>query len=178
MTCVLGIDPGLFGGVALYDVAADRFIEARPMPVETIQDGRYKYTNLIDEEFACMIADLVEAHDVKLVLIEKVHSSPQQGVASAFKFGDGFGAIRMACKIYAPRVEFVTPQRWKAKMMVSFNKKDSLAKARELFGREWFPKEKHEGLAEAALISLYAARHYDLTEEVQPVTDEEEDPLS
>jgi len=173
MTCVIGIDPGLSGGMGVYDVAADKLVEVRALPTIIEQQGRYKSTSLDEEEFAHMIGVSVEAFDVQLVLIEQVHSSPQMGVASAFKFGQGFGAVTMAAKIYAPRVEFVSPQRWKAKLMLSFDKAKSLEMARAKFGEEWFPKKKHEGMAEAALISFYAARHLSVYEQPQ-----EEDPLS
>jgi hypothetical protein len=82
----------------------------------------------------------------------------------------------MAAEIYAPRVEFVTPQKWKARMMLSFDKAQSLAMARKLFPGEWFPRKKDEGLAEAALISLYAAAN--LMDYRLAQATEEEDPLS
>jgi crossover junction endodeoxyribonuclease RuvC len=176
MTCVIGIDPGLSGGMAVYDVAAKKLVEVRPLPVEEIVTGRYTDRNIDAHAFAEMISVAVEAYDVQLVTIEKVHSSPQMGVASAFKFGDNYGIVRMASMIYAPRVEFVTPQRWKARMMLSFDKKQSLAMARKMFPGEWFPRAMHEGLAEAALIAFWAAK--DLEVKNWRAEPEEEDPLS
>lgn len=178
MTCVIGIDPGLEGGMAVYDVVAKKLVEVRPLPVVDEGSGRYKDNNVDAHAFAEMIAVAVEAYDVQLVVIEKVHSSPQMGVASAFKFGDNYGIVRMASMIYAPRVEFVTPQRWKARMMLSFDKKQSLAMARKMFPGEWFPRAKDNGLAEAALIAFYAARDLDVGMVAHPHFDEEEDPLS
>jgi hypothetical protein len=78
----------------------------------------------------------------------------------------------MASMIYAPRVEFVTPQKWKARMMLSFDKSQSLALARKMFGHDLFPRKKDEGLAEAALIAFWAAR------EDASNSQQEEDPLS
>lgn len=174
MTCVIGIDPGQSGGMAIYDESAQRLVEVRPLPVIVAQEGRYKVTKFDEYELASMIGEAVDAHDVRLVAIEQVGASPQMGVTSSFKFGDGFGLVRMAASIYAPRVEYVHPQRWKARMKLSFDKKKSLAMAREMFGKEWFPKNKHEGLAEAALIAFYAAKNipHEITQQ------EEEDPLS
>lgn len=176
MTCVIGIDPGLSGGMAVYDLYAKKLVEVRPLPVIEIKNGRYTDRNIDEHAFAEMIGIAVEAYEVELVVIEKVHSSPQMGVASAFKFGDNYGVVRTACTIYAPRVEYVTPQRWKARMMLSFDKKQSLAMARKMFGQDHFPKQKHEGLAEAALIAFYAARDYNLDSGAYET--EEEDPLS
>lgn len=182
MTCVIGIDPGLSGGMGVYDVAAKKLLEVRPLPITEIKEGRYTDRNIDAHAFAEMIAVSVEAFDVQLVVIEKVHSSPQMGVASAFKFGHNYGIVQMASMIYAPRVEFVTPQRWKARLMLSFDKKQSLAMARKMFGADWFPKQKHEGLAEAALISFYAAREMQNVSELKQCTryfeQEDEDPLS
>lgn len=178
MTCVIGIDPGLSGGMAVYDVAAKKLVEVRPLPVEEIKSGRYTDRNIDAHAFAEMIAVSVEAFEVQLVVIEKVHSSPQMGVASAFKFGHNYGIVQMASMIYAPRVEFVTPQRWKARMMLSFDKKQSLTMARKMFPGDHFPRQKDEGLAEAALIAFYAARDLDVGMVAHPHFDEEEDPLS
>lgn len=180
MTCVIGIDPGLSGGVAIYDVATKQLVEVRPIPVIVEQHGRYKSSRIDRYALASQLAEAIEAHEVSLVLIEQVQSSPQMGVASSFKFGQGFGEVCMAAEIYAPRVEFVSPQRWKARMLLNSDKKNSLAAARKLWGKEpWFPKEKHEGLAEAALIALYASTNYELTETIMhPHYAEEDDPLS
>ncbi len=176
MTCVIGIDPGLSGGMAVYDVRAKKLVEVRPLPVEEIQQGRYVDRNIDSHAFAEMIAVAVEAYETELVVIEKVHSSPQMGVASAFKFGNNYGAVCMASLIYAPRVEFVTPQRWKARMMLSFDKKQSLAMARKMFGKDHFPRQKDEGLAEAALIAFYAAKDFNVDSGDFEI--EEDDPLS
>lgn len=177
MSCVIGIDPGLSGGMAIYDVVEEKLVEARALPVEVIQKGRHTDKNIDEYAFASMIAEAVEAHDVELVVIEKVHSSPQMGVASSFKFGDNYGIVRMAATIYAPRVEYITPQKWKARLMLSFDKNQSLKMARELFGDEWFPRKKDDGLAEASLIAMYAAKELKLQMcFAQP--EEEEDPLS
>ncbi len=49
---------------------------------------------------------------ISFALIESVHSMPKQGVASSFKFGDAFGAMKMAIAICRIRHEFITPSKW------------------------------------------------------------------
>jgi hypothetical protein len=48
------------------------------------------------------------------VTLEKVHSSPQMGVASAFSFGESFGFIRGVLKASGITFEELSPQVWQA----------------------------------------------------------------
>jgi len=46
------------------------------------------------------------------VWIEQVHSMPKEGVSSAFKFGQNYGALRMAVVACKLPLHTVTPQKW------------------------------------------------------------------
>lgn len=96
----MGIDPGLDGGVA---VLSGRGNSAHIMPVA---DGSVDTWTLAQYIRNCGVAETV-------VMLESVHSMPKQGVASAFTFGKGYGAILGACGALGVRVELVTPQAWK-----------------------------------------------------------------
>jgi hypothetical protein len=89
----LGVDVGVSGGLALLDDAG-AVVWAVKMPATDA------------DLFA-----LIPTTDTVAVL-EKVHSSPQMGVASAFTFGAGYGRCRMA--LTAARIPFeeLLPQRW------------------------------------------------------------------
>lgn len=90
----LGVDPGLAGGIA---IMSPNGIAAHKMP-ETERDiWEFFHGIPILRSFA---------------LIERVHSMPGQGVSSSFKFGMGYGALRMALVASGIPFEDVTPQKW------------------------------------------------------------------
>jgi crossover junction endodeoxyribonuclease RuvC len=95
----VGIDPGASGGIAIIDTmeGLEHPVKAHKMP-GTSRD----------------ILDLLtpyERCDCQGVL-EKVHSMPEQGVASTFKFGVNFGELRMALTAAWIPFQEVTPQKW------------------------------------------------------------------
>ena len=75
---IAAIDPGLSGGLAILHGGE---VTAKPLPIA----GK----DLDLGTFSQWLKDSSPG----LVVIEKVHSMPGQGVASMFKFGQGFGAI-------------------------------------------------------------------------------------
>lgn len=90
----IGIDPGQAGGIS---VIAPAGTAALKMP-QTERD--------IWETFKMI------KNPVCFALIERVHSMPGQGVSSSFKFGMGYGALRMALVASGIPFEDVTPQKW------------------------------------------------------------------
>lgn len=154
MRYILGVDPGLSGGLALYDPMAEIII-TRPMP--TIEAGS-KSKRVIDES---ELARFVDEHstNIKKVVIEKVHAMPKQGVTSTFNFGMGYGIIRGIVSANFLPVEYITPQEWKKALHASANKDSARERASELFPRysdQWNLK-KWDGRAEAAMIAYYGS---------------------
>lgn len=147
-TTVLGIDPGKNGGVAVTE--AGLLVDALP----------YTGGNL---------CQLLEIHAPALAVIEKVHAMPAQGVSSMFSFGMVYGEALGILLAYgyseaAGNLLLVPPQRWKrAYGLIGGDKAASVAKAKDLFrGAEFLPSKRSrkpaDGMAEAALISLYGFR--------------------
>jgi crossover junction endodeoxyribonuclease RuvC len=162
VSAFLGIDPGLSGALALYDVASGA-LEVADMPV-----FRVKTKHVLDAHgLARIIDDWTSGSDVR-VWLEFVASSPQMGVASSFKFGEGYGVVQGVLAANFLRVEKVTPAQWKRAMKVSGEKDECRAAACRLFPRRsaLFARKKDDGRAEAALIALYGSRQH------QPFTPE------
>ncbi len=147
-TTIVGIDPGKDGGIAIFS-GGD--VEAVKMP-ETERD----------------LFDLIEGqtHNRRVVVfLEKVSSSPQMGVVSAFKFGRTLGLIHMACVASGARLEWVTPQKWQKEFGLivkgrglgqSDTEKKNRNKAR---AQELFPRLKiTHAIADAILIAEYGRR--------------------
>lgn len=97
MKHVIGIDPGLSGGIAI--VNDDRIITHRMPPTEgDLLDLLWEYR--------------ADPMDSPRCFVEKVNAGPKMGSSAAFKFGQNVGAIRVACLAIGARVEYVTPQKW------------------------------------------------------------------
>ena len=139
----LGIDPGKTGAIAVHwnDGLPQKVILLRNTPADVIRE-------LIDE------ADIgyVEATAV----IEKVHSSPQMGVKSAFTFGQSYGWLLGVLDALRIPYEFVTPQRWQKAMgcLTGGDKNVSKAAAQRL----WPNLKITHANADALLIAEYCRR--------------------
>lgn len=96
-------------------------------------------------------------------VIEKVHAMPGNGVSGMFKFGMGYGGLRMALVAASIPFEDVTPQAWqKAMGVVQRGKTETKtqfknrlkAKAQQLFP----DKEVTLSTADALLIAEFGRR--------------------
>lgn len=175
--CIIGIDPGLSGAVCVYDPRHHEIAALWNIPISTEIKKRKTIREVDVTAFRKSILKAVEDYNVTMIVIEDVHSSPQMGVASAFKFGRTFGILEAIVDMAeVSKVEYVTSARWKARMMVSSDKKQSIDKAISVFGKSpWFSgKSVRDGQAEAALIAYYGAK--DIA--IAPVEVDEDDPLA
>lgn len=142
---IIGIDPGKSGGVA---VIHNGDITAMPL------------SKLTDQDVWRFLAE----REPSTVILEKVHSSPQMGVKSAFTFGESYGSLRMAVIAAGLRLVMVSPAKWqreiglqstKAKLGASENKRRNRAKAQELF-----PSVKvTHAIADALLLAEWGKRN-------------------
>jgi crossover junction endodeoxyribonuclease RuvC len=146
---IIGIDPGQKGGLA--SVGGSN--EATPMPLA----GK--------ELDALAIANWIKEQNPDLVVIEKVHSMPKQGVSSTFKFGKGYGiAIGVVQALGIPLI-FVTPQAWKGRVLAGTTKDKAAAVS---YVRSKYPhlsllatsrsKVPHDGMADAVCIAEYGRK--------------------
>ncbi len=153
---ILGCDPGLSGALVLIstDGVKTYILSCIDMPTLTM------VKNKRDIDVVALGAWLKEQTDewtIDRVVIEKVHSMPKQGVASTFKFGMCYGALRGAVATLLIPTTLVTPQAWKKKLSVASAKDGAIARATELMPHErlWWKLKKHDGRAEAAMIALW-----------------------
>lgn len=93
----IGIDPGASGGIAMLD-AQGGVVVLEKMPAT-------------DRDVLDVLAQASDLEWTPTAVLEFVRSSPRQGVVSAFTFGCGWGALRMAlCASQIPLDE-VTPAK-------------------------------------------------------------------
>lgn len=143
----IGVDPGSTGAIsvlAIHPIPMIPEVEVIKMP-ETPREIQ----NLLQ-----LKTDL----QYTFITCEAVHSSPQMGVSTAFKFGRNFGWLEGILSYYAC-VDYVTPQKWQAALncRTAGDKHISLARAKELF-----PDVKGLNLktADSLLLAYYGYRKY------------------
>jgi len=162
---VVGIDPGLTGGIAVLDTdwsdAQPRYCIAMPI-IAAYTGGRTAH--LID---AVALYDFFASMEDAVFFVEKVHSMPKQGVASAFKFGRGLGVIEGVIAATKFPLHFVSPQRWQKVMHADIEGTDPKARS-VIAAKRLFPHailtvgerstKPHLGLTESLLIAEFGRR--------------------
>jgi len=137
---IVGIDPGKTGAIAA--ITGEKSATFRMPVVGNELDGR-------------VITDLIREAD--LIIVERVHSMPGQGVKSMFSFGQSYGYVLGICAAMGKRVELVTPQSWKAVILAGTKKTKDDAKA---WAQRCYPCDfkRTEGECEALAIAEYGRR--------------------
>lgn len=157
MAIILGIDPGLSGALAFYDPEANTLV-IHDMPTFTVSVNKKQRRILDDAKLAGTISSAV-LYDLTEAFVENVHSMPEQGVASSFKFGVCFGVIRGVLASNFVSVRYIEPSVWKRHFKLTADKDAARRRASELLPQHahLWPLKKHDGRAEAALIAYYGA---------------------
>lgn len=140
----IGIDPGAKGGVAV------------------IGDGGAACVRPLSPEVLRATLTAVDCSNA-LCFVEQVGAMPGQGVTSMFNFGKGYGYILGVLETLGIPYQTVPPRKWKKAFSLSNDKKLSVDTAKRLFPNvPLLPSERcrkeSDGMAEALLIALYAAR--------------------
>jgi len=150
MTHVIGIDPGLSGGIAVLSPAGE-LVRLDDLPV--IRDGKLSWID--GGRLHSFLIDSLYGRPARAI-VERVGAMPRQGISSAFHFGMGFGSVLSILQARHLSVELVTPATWKRAMGLSSDKRASLDKARLLYPAAELHLAKHDGRAEALLLAHWA----------------------
>jgi len=160
---ILGIDIGFKGGLAFYQPETKEF-STTTMPI--IGSGKDRELDLSD------LTDWIT--DSELVVAEKVHAMPEQGVSSSFRFGEQLGLIRGICFAKKVPLILVTPQRWKKIVLAGYNWKGNKSMAVK-FVQQRYPsvdllatvkcKKPHDGIADAVCLAEYGRINNSTTQE-------------
>jgi len=159
MSLFIGIDPGLDGAIAVLDEKG-MCVGLYDTPSLLVKGGRKakrEYEIVMMRNYLLQNAG---PHGTTMAGLEKVHSMPEQGVASSFSFGRGLGLWEgLLAGLHIPYT-MITPQRWKKAMMDGMGKeKDaSRLRAQQLFPSADLSLKKHHGRADALLIAYFVAR--------------------
>lgn len=143
---IIGIDPGVGGGIAIYSMTKKQLVNVVKMPPTP------------QELFSFLKKHSLDAY----CYLEKVGGMPGQGGSAMFNFGKGYGHLEMALLALRIPTETVTPQKWqkefqlgsRGKMSKTDWKNKLKAKAQQLFPNYTVTL----AIADAMLIALYGSR--------------------
>jgi hypothetical protein len=164
---ILAIDPGISGAIAA--LTANNLAWVVDMPVRP-REGGGKIRNEVDPRaLQANLRKLVPADDKAIVVMESQHAfvggdKREGSMASQASLAATKATICTVCELTGFDITLVTPKTWQkffgiANRPGETTKKQSLRIARELFGRELCPLEKHDGRADALLIARWALRN-------------------
>jgi hypothetical protein len=145
MRLFIGIDPGKSGAIAFLPENGE------PWTVK-LSETDHDIAEALKDAF---VVELFEKNEVFAVL-EKVHSSPQMGVKSAFSFGQSFGKCEMLLAAHRIPFEYVSPSKWQGDMKCRTGGDKNITKAA---AQRLFPGIKvTHSIADALLLAEYARR--------------------
>lgn len=152
MVKVIGVDPGLNGGIAIFD---GKTVRCFTMPTYEVEVRKRKRREIDRRRLHNIFLDGAFYGVCNRVYVEKVHSMPQQSSQSMFSFGKAYGVILGMIASWEWDVVDVPPKTWQKELGVLEGKEGSIITATALMPNgvgEW---HSHDGLAEAGLIAYY-----------------------
>ncbi len=151
---IIGIDPGLSGGIAILDDS--KIFDIFDMPI--MSEGKKNKNQLNSAQLVNIIKRHILPNKETFVIVEQVSAMPGQGVTSMFNFGQSFGILKGICSAMNLPMYFVRPAKWKKYFsLINASKDASRTKAIEIF--PYFSvnlsKKKDANKADAILIASY-----------------------
>lgn len=168
---IVGIDPGLSGGLAFLSVSADAAAEevaTAVMPTRPHFSGKGREIDVRS------LIGLVRPHtgQTTTFVIERVGNQAigrKMGATTMFSFGCGFGLVRGALEAAFPSasIEYPPPKVWQKSIFVGMSKGDPKAAALSFASRRFpdadFKKspragKPHDGVVDALCLAEYGFR--------------------
>ena len=151
---IIGIDPGLSGGIAILDDL--KIFDIFDMPI--MSEGKKKKNQLNSAQLVNIIKKNIISNGDTFLIVEQVSAMPGQGVTSMFNFGQTFGSIKGICAALNLPIFFVRPAKWKKHFdLINSSKDASRTKVIEMYPSisPRLTKKKDVNKADAILIARY-----------------------
>ena len=151
---IIGIDPGLSGGIAVLE--NNKVLDMFDMPV--MSEGKKNKRQLNSAQLVKLIKDNIKPDEEITVVVEQVNAMPGQGVTSMFNFGQTFGAIKGVCAALELPIFFVRPSKWKKHFeLINSSKDASRTKAIEMYPSlsDQLSRKKDVNKSDAILIARF-----------------------
>tara|TARA_B100001769_G_C21866171_1_gene468877 strand:+ start:123 stop:611 length:489 start_codon:yes stop_codon:yes gene_type:complete len=150
---IIGIDPGLSGGIAVLDDL--KIFDVFDMPI--MSEGKKNKNQLNSAHLVNIIKKHIIPEDT-FVIVEQVSAMPGQGVTSMFNFGQTFGSIKGICAALNLPIFYVRPAKWKKHFeLINSSKDASRTKVIEMYPSisTRLSRKKDVNKADAILIARY-----------------------
>ena len=151
---IIGIDPGLSGGIAILDDL--KIYDIFDMPI--MSEGKKNKNQLNSAQLVNILNKHVLKKENTFVRVEQVSAMPGQGVTSMFNFGQTFGSIKGICAALGLPIFYVRPAKWKKHFeLINSSKDASRTKVIEMYPSisSRLTKKKDVNKADAILIARY-----------------------
>ena len=151
---IIGIDPGLSGGIAVLDDL--KIFDVYDMPI--MSEGKKNKNQLNSAQLVNIIKKNIISNEDTFLIVEQVSAMPGQGVTSMFNFGQTFGSIKGICAALNLPIFFVRPAKWKKHFdLINSSKDASRTKVIEMYPSisPRLTKKKDVNKADAILIARY-----------------------
>ena len=151
---IIGIDPGLSGGIAILDDL--KIFDIYDMPI--MSEGKKNKNQLNSAQLVNIIKKNIISNGDTFLIVEQVSAMPGQGVTSMFNFGQTFGSIKGICAALNLPIFFVRPAKWKKHFdLINSSKDASRTKVIEMYPSisPRLSKKKDVNKADAILIDRY-----------------------
>jgi crossover junction endodeoxyribonuclease RuvC len=151
---IIGIDPGLSGGIAI--LKNNKVLNIFDMPV--MPEGKKNKRQLNSAMLVTLIKENIGNDEEAIVVVEQVNAMPGQGVTSMFNFGQTFGAIKGVCAALELPIFLVRPAKWKKYFeLINSSKDSSRTKAIEMYPTlsSQLAKKKDVNKSDAILIARF-----------------------
>ena len=151
---IIGIDPGLSGGIAILDDL--KIYDIFDMPI--MSEGKKNKNQLNSAQLVNILNEHVLKKENTFVIVEQVSAMPGQGVTSMFNFGQTFGSIKGICAALGLPIFYVRPAKWKKHFeLINSSKDASRTKVIEMYPSisSKLTKKKDVNKADAILIARY-----------------------
>jgi crossover junction endodeoxyribonuclease RuvC len=163
---VLGIDPGIRGGLAIVMVTNDIAMLVAAIDIPTVGAGAKERVNVL------AVQEFILSHGQSFAFIEHAQAMPKQGASSGFKYGRSVGQLEAVITLCGIPIEIISPGIWKRGLRLLGGEKElSRQRALEMFpsAHGFLSRRKDHGRAEAALIALYGMRQQGFHREMERV---------
>lgn len=154
MPVVLGIDPGLSGGLAIVAGSPGKLRLIQTIDVPTHGEKAKRRVHV------AAALDFIQIYNPDLAVIERAQAMPDQGSSSGFVYGRAVGALEACVEGLGIRVIVIESTAWKKYhgLAGGKSKEDSRQRAIQLFpAAKGFERKKDHNRAEACLIAAYGA---------------------
>ena len=151
---IIGIDPGLSGGIAILDDL--KIFDIYDMPI--MSEGKKNKNQLNSAQLVNIIKKNIISNGDTFLIVEQVSAMPGQGVTSMFNFGQTYGSIKGICAALNLPIFFVRPAKWKKHFdLINSSKDASRTKVIEMYPSisPRLSKKKDVNKADAILIARY-----------------------